>query len=66
MSSLDEEPSAPRDDPHAYGYPSPRAYVDAEACDRQSAYAAQEPQRREEALNRWRALFGVRRNKEVT
>ena len=25
MSSYDEEPPAPRDDPYAYGYPSPAA-----------------------------------------
>jgi hypothetical protein len=39
-----------------------RNSVDREVCDRQTAYAAKEPQRREEALNRWWALFGVERN----
>lgn len=87
MSSYDEEPPAPRDDPHAYGYPSPSAtcppdvsevfrnivtsaqvprfrsrYADREAAERQTLYAEKEPQRREDALNRWWSLFGVERN----
>lgn len=54
---------AQADSEHPHKCRGRNRYADREVADRQTLYAAGEPQRKEAALVRWFALFGVVRKR---